>query len=116
MLLQNGEYAGVRIFKETTVQEFNKKTYSDKKNRRGLGFDKPAINKSLNPPYISEYASEKSFGHTGYTGTMFWSDPKYNLTFIFLSNRTYPFLSKKFDKNNIYGNLSKYVYEAILKQ
>ena len=113
MLLQNGEYAGVRIFKQETIELFNTKTYQDRKNRRGLGFDKAAANKSFNAPYIPDAASPKSFGHNGYTGTLFWADPDYNLTIIFLSNRTYPSLSKKFDKSNIYRNLTKYIYEAI---
>ncbi len=35
-------------------------------------------------------ASESSFGHSGFTGTLLWVDPKYDLVFVFLSNRTYP--------------------------
>ena len=30
------------------------------------------------------------FGHTGYTGTMIWVDPKNDVYMVFLSNRVYP--------------------------
>ncbi len=32
----------------------------------------------------------ESFGHSGFTGTFAWADPKSNLVFVFLSNRVYP--------------------------
>ncbi|HBN06792.1 MAG TPA: hypothetical protein DD434_13555, partial [Bacteroidales bacterium] len=51
------------------------------------------------------YASKESFGHTGFTGTYFWIEPKENLTFVFLANRVYP------DQNN--GKLSKKILEQI---
>jgi len=35
-------------------------------------------------------ASQETFGHTGYTGTCVWIDPKYNIVYIFLSNRVNP--------------------------
>ena len=34
--------------------------------------------------------SKQTYGHTGFTGTCAWNDPKHQLVFIFLSNRTYP--------------------------
>ena len=32
----------------------------------------------------------QTFGHTGFTGTMFWVDPKQELTIVFLTNRVHP--------------------------
>ncbi len=84
MNLQNGTYGGVKYLSKETLQNFTKK--QDKKNRRGLGWDKPAP-KGLGPTSI--YASSSSFGHTGFTGTCVWMDPEYNLVYIFLSNRIY---------------------------
>src|ERR1051325_3605104 len=31
-----------------------------------------------------------TFGHTGFTGTMFWIDPKNDCFIIFLTNRVHP--------------------------
>jgi beta-N-acetylhexosaminidase len=38
----------------------------------------------------SELASESSFGHSGFTGTLLWVDPEFDLVYVFLSNRTFP--------------------------
>jgi CubicO group peptidase (beta-lactamase class C family) len=34
--------------------------------------------------------SHVSFGHSGFTGTLAWSDPEQEIVYIFLSNRVYP--------------------------
>ncbi|NBU36262.1 MAG: hypothetical protein EBS35_06780, partial [Bacteroidetes bacterium] len=40
--------------------------------------------------HMSSKASYQTFGHTGFTGPVVWGDPKENLIFVFLSNRTFP--------------------------
>lgn len=90
MLLNGGEYAGRRYFKETTVEEFTRRHYATEGNRRGLGFDKPLIEYDADASSVAEAASSASFGHSGYTGTMVWADPEKDLLFIFLSNRVHP--------------------------
>jgi CubicO group peptidase (beta-lactamase class C family) len=40
--------------------------------------------------YPTRGASPESFGHSGYTGTFVWIDPKYEITYIFFCNRVYP--------------------------
>ena len=93
MLLQKGTYDGTQYFKPSTVDEFIKIQYPDNNNRRGLGFDKPIIrNDTLNikEAYPAPQVSSQSFGHSGFTGTFVWADPKNELVFIFLSNRVYP--------------------------
>ncbi|WP_394974259.1 serine hydrolase [uncultured Croceitalea sp.] len=44
----------------------------------------------ISKAYPSPKASSKSFGHSSFTGTFVWADPKNQLVFIFLSNRIYP--------------------------
>jgi len=44
-------------------------------------------NKSQNMSYK---ASERAFGHLGFTGICAWVDPNENLVYLFLSNRTFP--------------------------
>ncbi len=84
MLLNRGTYGGVDYIKPQTVDLFTAKQSAV--SRRGLGFDK--WDPILDHHYPSELASPSSYGHTGYTGTCVWVDPKYNLVYIFLSNRT----------------------------
>jgi CubicO group peptidase (beta-lactamase class C family) len=88
-----GVLEGHRLLKEETVKEFTKVQYPENDNRRGLGFDKPLLdnaNRSLEDAYPAPSASPESFGHSGFTGTFVWADPKNQLVFIFLSNRVYP--------------------------
>jgi beta-glucosidase-like glycosyl hydrolase/CubicO group peptidase (beta-lactamase class C family) len=85
MNLQDGYYGGERYFRKGIVQQFTRQAF--KKNRRGLGWDKPELSKEVN---TSLNASHAAYGHLGFTGTAAWVDPKYGLIYIFLSNRTYP--------------------------
>ncbi len=93
MYLQKGEYDGKRYLKEETLNEFIKVQYPENHNRRGLGFDKPLIGNdtlSLKNAYPAPEVSAESFGHSGFTGTFVWGDPKNEMVFIFLSNRVFP--------------------------
>jgi CubicO group peptidase (beta-lactamase class C family) len=57
-----------------------------------------------------------SFGHTGFTGTIAWTDPKNELVYVFLSNRTFPESTvNKLSKENIREDIQKVIYESILK-
>ena len=88
LLLNNGTYNEKQFFKPETLAQFTKRAFPLRKNRRGLGFDKPGLD-TLNP-YPSNRVSQKSFGHSGFTGTLVWIDPEQDCIFIFLSNRVYP--------------------------
>ncbi len=111
MNLQDGEYGGKVFLKEGTVPYFKMRHYVD--NRRGLGWDKPEWNGG-GPTSI--HASQKTFGHTGFTGNCIWVDPKYNLIYIFLSNRTFPDAeNKKLITHNIRTKIHDVIYEAIFK-
>ncbi len=93
MYLQMGTYGGKVYLKESTMKEFSRVQFPQNKNRRGLGFDKPSLNNSElseKAAYPIKAASPESFGHSGYTGTFVWIDPKYQLVYIFLSNRVFP--------------------------
>lgn len=93
MYMQLGTYNGKRYISEETLKEFIKVQYPFNDNRRGLGFDKPSLNNqglSFSDAYPSPEVSAESFGHSGYTGTFVWADPKNKLVYIFLSNRVNP--------------------------
>jgi beta-glucosidase-like glycosyl hydrolase/CubicO group peptidase (beta-lactamase class C family) len=88
MYLNGGIYGGTRYLTEATIEEFTS-CVNCKQNRRGLGFDKQEPDSRKKSP-ICEEASLQSYGHTGFTGTMVWTDPERELIFIFLSNRINP--------------------------
>lgn len=85
MLNNGGVLNNIQVLKPETIRLFTKRQRSA--SRRGLGWDKTDFNK---PHPYSNYASSDAFGHTGFTGTMAFSDPKHDLVFVFLSNRVYP--------------------------
>ena len=115
LFLQKGTYGGKSYFPEQTVNEFTRTQYLIYKNRRGLGFDKPVPDKNEEGPTCKS-ASQKSFGHTGFTGTYAWADPDKNLVYIFLSNRTYPDGNiNKLAKLNIRTDIQQVIYDAIKK-
>lgn len=86
MNLQDGQYGGERYLQLGTVRRFSIRQYND--SRRGLGWDKPEYGRDSGP--TAPEASYESYGHLGFTGTSVWVDPKYDLVYIFLSNRVHP--------------------------
>ncbi len=118
-LYQNyGSYDGKQYLSEATVKEFIKVQYPDNENRRGLGFDKPLLDNaelSLEKAYPAPEASSESFGHSGFTGTFVWADPKNQLVFIFLSNRVNPTReNRNLYTLNIRSALQQVFYQAHL--
>jgi len=114
MMLNKGEYAGERYISEETIELFTKEPLGIKGSRRGLGFDKPESDKTKPGPSCNS-ASPESYGHTGFTGTMIWVDPAYDLIYIFLSNRVYPdAANNKLVDMNVRTDVQQVVYNAIM--
>lgn len=110
MLLQKGSYGGQQFFKPETIELFINKQYEN--SRRGLGWDKPTVSDWAGP--TSLFASNKTFGHTGFTGTCIWVDPEFNLVFIYLSNRVHPDMTNnKLLNANIRPRIQEVIYRAI---
>ncbi len=108
MLLNNGYYNGVQYLNEDLILEYTSPKFPD--NRRGTGFDKPTGD-DMGPS--SEFVSNSSYGHTGFTGTMAWVDPRTDLVYVFLSNRTYPTSkNKQLIKKNVRTNIQEVFYRA----
>lgn len=113
MLLNGGVYNGQRYLKEETVKTFTSRHFADLGNRRALGFDKQLFKPSKSGQACPE-ASQSSYGHTGFTGTMLWVDPEYNLIYVFLSNRVHPSAAEnKLAKMNIRTDIQSIIYELI---
>ena len=120
MLLNGGEYNGVRYFKRKTVKEWTSCQYPENGNHRGLGFDKRRLNDNIplaerttKPYYYAPSASYQSYGHSGHTGTMVWADPKEDLLIVFLSNRVATPNRNIYFKVNPRTKCHEAAYEAI---
>lgn len=114
MYLQDGEYGNRRYITANTLEDFNKCYFCKTGNRRGIGFDKPQLRGKEGP--TCNCVSEKSFGHTGFTGTMAWADPESEIVYIFLSNRTFPDSAvNNLSKANVRENIQKVIQEAIIE-
>ncbi len=85
MMVQGGEYQGVRILKTPTAAMMTK-AYNVPGGLRGLGWDK----KSSYSSNRGDLFTDAAFGHGGFTGTAIWIDPAQELFVIFLSNRVHP--------------------------
>ncbi|MCR5193444.1 MAG: serine hydrolase [Bacteroidales bacterium] len=112
MMLNGGSFEGKEYISQKTFNTFNSRHYAKEGNRRALGFDKPQI--SGRSSHVAPMASQQSFGHTGFTGTMVWVDPKYNIVYIFLSNRVYPSAQpNKLSSLNIRTDIQEQIYKSI---
>jgi beta-N-acetylhexosaminidase len=113
MYLQNGEYAGERYLSEEVVKEFTKCQFPKNKNRRGAGFDKAVLANQKGGP-ASENANQEGFGHTGFTGTLVWADPKNQIVYVFLSNRIHPdATNKKLLTMDVRTNIMEVIFKSI---
>jgi len=115
MYLNKGRYGGKQYIQAATLTEFARCQFCDpndpkKGNQRGLGFDR---NRGTN---AAASASDQSFGHSGFTGTFAWMDPRNGLLYVFLSNRVYPTRNNsKLSDLNIRTGIQEVFYEALKK-
>lgn len=109
MMLNGGEFRGVRVLKADTVALMTKPRQVSS-GWRGLGWD-------IRTGYSSnrgKLASLRAFGHGGFTGTAVWIDPGSDLFVIFLSNRVHP--DGKGNVNPLIGRIVDMVVSSIEKR
>lgn len=86
-LMNGGSYNGKRILGKLTVDTMTRVPEQVKSLGRSLGWDNYS-------PYASNngnlFHPEKTFGHTGYTGTSLIIDPTAKISVILLTNRVHP--------------------------
>lgn len=115
MYLNGGEYGGKQYFKPETIELFTTSPFLDNNNRRALGFDKPQTDLSKEGPTFKGISS-KSFGHSGFTGTLAWADPDEKIVYIFLSNRIHPDQdNSRLINTNVRTDIQKAIYDAIIE-
>ncbi len=87
MILDGGQCRGRRILSPEAVAAMTKgQGVPGSSTRRGLGWD-------IRSPYSRIFNASfpaGSFGHTGYTGTSIWIEPRSKTYLIILTNRLYP--------------------------
>lgn len=114
MYLNGGVYEKNRYIPEKAINEFTRYQFPEEDNRRGLGFDKPLLEYDADLSYVAKDASRESFGHSGFTGTFVWADPKYDMVFVFMSNRVYPSRThRKLYSMGIRPKIHQAVYDAL---
>ncbi|HEX2209934.1 MAG TPA: serine hydrolase domain-containing protein [Longimicrobium sp.] len=84
MMANGGELNGVRIFNRATVRTFTQRQPGT--GTRALGWDTPG---APGTGAAGSRVSDRSFGHTGFTGTSIWIDPDRGTWVVLLANRTY---------------------------
>ena len=111
MWLNGGTYGGARLLKASTIETFT--TQKSPNSHRGLGFDKPVVGDPDASNTCAE-ATPETFGHTGFTGTCFWVDPKNDMFYIFLSNRVSPTRNNpNFGRISARSHIQSLIYKAI---
>ncbi|MGZ8375919.1 MAG: serine hydrolase domain-containing protein [Gemmatirosa sp.] len=80
MLLNGGEYGGVRVIADSTVRLFTARAAGT----RALGWDTCNQKGSC-----GSLMGEDAFGHTGFTGTSLWVDPERDMFVLLLTNRVH---------------------------
>ena len=112
MMLNGGSYGGRQYLKPKTITQFTKRFH--RSTRRGIGFDMKELNEDRKMN-MSESAPASTFGHLGFTGTCVWIDPENEITYIFLSNRTYPSMTNnKFGRNEYRPRVQTVIYNALM--
>lgn len=114
LFVDKGMYDGKRYISANTCDFFM--NHVSRISRRSLGFDKPDT-KNLPKSPCAEEAPAEVVGHTGFTGTCAWADPKNQLVYVFLSNRIYPrvFDHKALMSLNIRPRIQQVMYQALKK-
>lgn len=110
MLLNKGSYGGKQYLKPETIEQFTKRQ-SELVNR-GYGFDRKDEEEESTAGTL---ASNEAFGHTGFTGTSFWVDPRRDLAIIILTNRTYPYRSYGKNISKIRAEVADAVISSIIE-
>ena len=80
MMLNGGQYNGVRVVADSTVRTFTRRAAGT----RALGWDTCDGNGGC-----GALMGANAYGHTGYTGTSIWIDPERDMFVVLLTNRVH---------------------------
>lgn len=97
---------GSLLAKNKTAKKFTRRAIAESCGDWATGFMMP----SKDYRSCGQYFSKQSFGHTGFTGTSIWHDPKKDLSVLILSNRVHPRRT-----NNRMKKLRPYIHDIIVE-
>jgi len=86
MMLNKGEFCGVRVLSPLAVERMTEIFPRIDFSGRGLGWDMDSAYATVR----GDLFGSRSYGHSGYTGTSLWVDPETHTSVIFLTNRVHP--------------------------
>jgi CubicO group peptidase (beta-lactamase class C family) len=110
MMLNRGEFKGVRILSPLSVERMTEILPRLNFSGRGFGWD-------LDSDYATvrgDLFGYRSYGHSGYTGTSIWIDPETDTAIIFLTNRVHP--EDKGDIISMRSKVANVVAAAIVRK
>ncbi|MEA3461967.1 MAG: serine hydrolase, partial [Bacteroidota bacterium] len=114
MFLNGGSYGQRRYIRQSTLDLYTSCYNCEEENHRGFGFNKPVYWEEDAGPACNS-ASPSSFGHSGFTGTLAWADPEYELLYIFLSNRVHPNMgNNRLIDMNVRTDVQQVIYNALM--
>ncbi|CAN2254585.1 amidase hydrolyzing N-acetylmuramyl-L-Ala bond of MurNAc peptides [Bacillus subtilis] len=119
VMLNKGSYRNVSLFDQKTAELFTAPSATDP--TFALGWRRNG-SKSMEWMF-GPYASEKAYGHTGWTGTVTVIDPTYNLGIALLTNKKHSPVADPEENPNVfegdqfptgsYGSVITAIYEAM---
>ncbi|ERM92661.1 hypothetical protein O163_04200 [Caldanaerobacter subterraneus subsp. yonseiensis KB-1] len=113
LMLNGGEYLGIKLYSKEVIEEFTSpKSAPSSWNAYKYGYGWEIARKD----YMGDFSSSRTYGHSGFTGTQVIFDPEYNLQIIVLTNRQNNGLNEKgeyFSTFNLSREISNIVYESI---
>ena len=84
MLLNRGNFSGKKYFSESIIEQIQTNQIPELNDSTGLGWE-------LNQPrYMGTHCTQKTFGKTGFTGTLCVCDVDKGIAYVILSNRIFP--------------------------
>lgn len=108
LLNDRGRFAGRQLLSEETVDLF---TARGPYNYRALGFDRLAGGYYS---VIQAGASDRTVGHTGFSGTCVWADPDNDLVYVLLTNRIHPDpANERLMQYHTRGTVHRQIYRAL---
>lgn len=84
MLLHKGELNGHRYLSEKIIEQMSTNQIPELNDFTGLGWE------LYQPRYMGRFSTLKTFGKTGFTGTLCVCDTEKGIGYVILSNRIYP--------------------------
>lgn len=102
LMLNGGEYMGVRLFDVETIKLF---LMPLKEGNQTFGRGWRRMGEHEYTGIFGDQVSDQTFGHTGWTGTLTMMDPKANLSLVWLCNKvSTPLLVPDQDYNDFEGS------------